>query len=65
MFGRLYRRISDFLFEVRAEVKKVSFPTRLETIGSTGVVLVLVMLVSIFLAVIDHLLVRLVKVVLG
>jgi preprotein translocase subunit SecE len=65
MFRRFFTRISDFLSEVKAELKKVSFPSRSETIGSTGVVLVLVMIVSIFLSLVDHLLMRLVKVVLG
>jgi preprotein translocase subunit SecE len=63
MFRRFYNRVSDFLFEVRSELKKVSFPSRTETIGSTSVVIILVVLVSIFLSLVDHLLVRLVKVV--
>ncbi|MCI0526620.1 MAG: preprotein translocase subunit SecE [Nitrospira sp.] len=43
----------------------MSFPSRQETLASTGVVLVLVLILSIFLSTMDHVLVRLVKVVIG
>ena len=52
--------IWEFLLDVRAELRKVSYPTLSETIGSTTVVIVLVMFVSLYLAFIDLLLVRLV-----
>ena len=65
MFRRYYARVSEFLSEVRAEIKKMSFPSRQETLASTGVVLVLVLILSIFLSTMDHILVRLVKVVIG
>jgi preprotein translocase subunit SecE len=65
MFRRFFARITEFLSEVKSELKKVSFPTRAETLGSTGVVLVLVLIVSIFLSLLDYFLVRLVRVVIG
>jgi len=65
MFRRFYTRISEFLSEVKAEIKKMSFPSRAETLGSTGVVLILVLILSILLSMMDHVLVRLVKVVIG
>lgn len=65
MFRRFYARVAEFLSEVKSELKKVSFPTRAETLGSTGVVLVLVVIISLFLSVIDYMLVRLVKMVIG
>ena len=43
----------QFLREVKVELKKVTWPTRKQTIGSTAVVLVLVMLISLFLGVVD------------
>jgi len=48
------------LLDVRAELRKVTYPTYSETIGSTTVVIVLVMIVSIFLALADLILVRLI-----
>ena len=50
----------EFLLDVRAELRKVTYPTYSETIGSTTVVIVLVMIVSIFLALADLILVRLI-----
>jgi len=52
--------IREFLQDVRAELRKVTYPTFSETIGSTAVVIVLVMIVSLFLALTDLILVRLI-----
>jgi preprotein translocase subunit SecE len=49
-----------FITEVRGEMKKVSFPTRAETVGSTTVVIVFCILMSLYLSVIDSFLVWLV-----
>ncbi len=65
MIGRFFKNIREFLSDVKAELKKVSFPSRSETMGSTGVVLVLVVIVSIFLSVLDHFLVRIVRGLIG
>jgi preprotein translocase subunit SecE len=59
MFKQLWANITEFLTDVRSELKKISYPTRSETMGSTTVVIVLVVIVSIFLALTDLLLVRL------
>ena len=59
MFKQLWANITEFLTDVRSELKKISYPTRGETIGSTTVVIVLVVIVSVFLALTDLLLVRL------
>ncbi len=61
MFKRMTESIKLFLAEVRAELKKVSFPTRAETIGSTTVVIVFCILMSLYLSVIDSFLVWLVS----
>jgi preprotein translocase subunit SecE len=61
---KLYLRVKEFFAEVGAELKKVSFPTRAETLGSTSVVLVFVLVVAIFLSTIDAVLVKLVAVLL-
>ncbi len=52
------RRGREFYQEVVAEIRKTSFPSRKETMGATGVVFVLVIMVSIYLAIIDMLLSR-------
>ena len=53
MFTRMTESIRLFVTDVRAELKKVSFPSRVETIGSTTVVIVFCILMSLYLSVID------------
>jgi preprotein translocase subunit SecE len=63
--GKKYVDISiQFLREVRVELRKVTWPSRKQTIGSTVVVIVLVLIISIFLGVVDMGLSSLVNVVL-
>lgn len=54
----------QFLREVKVELKKVTWPTRKQTIGSTIVVIILVMIISVFLGMCDVGLSSLVRVVL-
>ncbi len=60
MFKRLTDTIKEFIADVRAELKKVSFPTHAETVGSTTVVIVFCVLMSVYLSVVDSVLVWLV-----
>jgi preprotein translocase subunit SecE len=53
MFKRMTETIRLFITDVRTEMKKVSFPSRAETIGSTTVVIVFCILMSVYLSVID------------
>jgi len=53
MFNRMIDTVKEFLNDVRTELKKVSFPTRAETVGSTTVVIVFCVLMSVYLSVID------------
>jgi preprotein translocase subunit SecE len=53
MFKRMTDSIRLFMTDVRAELKKVSFPTRAETIGSTTVVIVFCVLMSLYLSAVD------------
>ncbi len=53
MFKRMTESIRLFVTDVRTEMKKVSFPSRAETVGSTTVVIVFCILMSIYLSVID------------
>jgi len=49
----MYTRAVQFLREVKIELKKVTWPTRKQTLGSTAVVIVLVMIISVFLGLVD------------
>ena len=53
MFKRMTETIRLFVTDVRAELKKVSFPSSAETIGSTTVVIVFCIIMSLYLSVID------------
>ncbi len=52
------------LAEVRNELSRVTWPSRKEVAGSTSVVIVMVVVVAAFLAVVDHALTWLVRVLL-
>ena len=51
----------QFLKDVRNEVKRVTWPSKKEAMGGTGVVLVTVFLISIFLGLVDTLLSKIVE----
>ena len=57
--------IGQFLREVRIELSKVTWPTRKDTIASTSVVLVIVILIAIFLGIVDLGLSRLMRILLN
>ncbi len=48
--------VKQFLSEVVSELKKVTWPNRKETLGATGVVLILVIIVSAYLGMVDYIL---------
>ena len=50
-----------FLAEVKAEVKKVTWPTRTEALGGTAVVVVVVLLMALFLGIVDAILSKIVQ----
>ena len=60
MFKKFFDSIREFLNDVRGELKKVSFPTQAETIGSTTVVIVFCIIMSLYLSFVDSILVWLV-----
>jgi preprotein translocase subunit SecE len=49
----MFNRIKEFFREVKVEVKKVVFPSKDELIGSTWVVIITVLVISLFLGVVD------------
>ena len=57
MFKNFIGSIQEFFNDVRGELKKVSFPTRAETIGSTTVVIVFCIIMSLYLSFVDSVLV--------
>jgi preprotein translocase subunit SecE len=59
-----FTRSVQFLREVKVELKKVTWPSRKQTLGSTVVVLVLVSIIAFFLGFVDIGLSSLVKIVL-
>ena len=56
--------IKEFVYEVQAEFKKVVWPDKKVTVGLTGLVLLLVVILSIYLGSVDMLLGKLVSLVL-
>jgi preprotein translocase subunit SecE len=58
-------RAKKFLSEARVELKKVVWPTKRQTMLSTRVVVIFVVLISVFLGVVDFVLSRLVKLILS
>ena len=57
-----WEAILQFFREVRVETKKVTWPSRKETIASTSVVLITVFIVGLYLGLVDLGLSRLIRV---
>ena len=58
-----FSKIGEFFTEVQGEMKKITYPSKSETIGSTTVVIIFVLILGFFLASVDMVLMRLVKLV--
>ena len=61
----VFQKGIQFLREVRVELKKVTWPSRKQTAGSTVVVIVLVFILGAFLGLVDISLSKLVQIVLA
>lgn len=61
----MFKKLSEFLSNVRSELKKVTWPSKKDTYASTMVVIVLVLLCAVFLGGVDIILSRLIRLVLG
>ena len=46
-------KIKNFFLEVKAEMNKVTWPSREELVGSTGVVLMTMAILSVFIGITD------------
>lgn len=58
-------KTNEFLGNVKAELKKVTWPSKKDTYGSTTVVIAVVMICAAYLGIVDLILSRLIRVVLG
>jgi preprotein translocase subunit SecE len=58
-------KATEFLTNVRGELKKVTWPTRKDTYASTLVVIVLVLAVAVFLWMVDSVLSTLIRILLS
>jgi preprotein translocase subunit SecE len=58
-------RIKEFSGEVQREFNKIAWPDKKHTLGSTGVVVVLVMIISCYLGAVDLLLGKLIGFILN
>lgn len=58
-------KIKQFLKEVSLEMKKVTWPSRKDTIASTWVVLIVILIFAAYFFVVDGVLTFLVRIVLG
>lgn len=61
----IIQNVTQFLKDAKVELKKVTWPTPKQTLASTAVVIIIVFIVSIYLGIIDFVLAKLVKFVLG
>ena len=59
------RHLTEFIQESWQELKKVYWPSRKETYAATGVVIIVVILVSIYLAGVDFVLTKAIQAMLG
>lgn len=61
----MFKRIKNFFSDVKAEFKKVTWPSKEQTLKQTGVVLVIVAIIGVFLGIVDFGLNELVKMIIG
>ncbi len=60
-----WERFQQYLREVVYELRRVVWPSKKETIGSTSVVLVIVLICGVYLGIVDLILSRLIRVFVG
>ncbi len=63
--GFQLERIKHFSAEVKTEFGKISWPERKQTLGSTVVVVILVMLISVYLGAVDLFLGKMISLILN
>ena len=58
-------KVTMFFESVKTELNKVTWPTRKETVATTAVVVVIVLLISLYLGTCDIILAKLLRLILG
>jgi len=58
-------KAKNFLQEVKVELGKVTWPTRKETVATSWIVIVIIVLISLYLGACDIVLTKLMRLVLG
>ncbi len=61
----MFEKAKQFLKEVKIELKKVVWPSRKDTIASTSVVIIIVMIIDVVLGLVDLGLSRIIRLILG
>ncbi len=59
------QNVKSYLDSVKVELVKVTWPTRKETAATTGVVIIIIFLISFYLGVCDVILAKLIRLILG
>jgi preprotein translocase subunit SecE len=59
------QKVVTFFESVKVELGKVTWPTRKETVATTGVVIMIVFLISLYLGACDVVLSKLMRLILG
>ncbi|MFA5688757.1 MAG: preprotein translocase subunit SecE [Kiritimatiellales bacterium] len=62
--GGLFNKLTTFLDEVKAELKKCSWPSRQELVGSTIVVVISVIILGVFVGLSDTVLMGVLRLIL-
>ncbi len=63
--SNMFEKIKAFLKDAAVELRKVSWPTRRETVNSTVVVIALILMLGVFLAIIDGALAKIMGIIIG
>lgn len=61
----MFEKIVRFLKETRAEMRKVTWPTRDELVESTKIVIIATIVVTIFIGIVDQILTLIIRRLLG
>lgn len=61
----IFEKIKQFLKEAKTELRKVTWPTPKQTLASTSVVIIVVVIISLFLGIVDFGLSKIIRLALG
>lgn len=64
-FKLIFEKVKQFLKDSKTELRKVTWPTPKQTLASTSVVIIVVVIISVFLGVVDFGLSKIIRMALG